>query len=163
ISKVTPELNQLADTVTEQIRALDAFLAKANLGVSVLDTERDPISRGRERNTSGMMVNAFYYVGYGRDDDGSFGLVVIADAVITDKKGKPVVVDDEINVYVGTQYQTVWVRSLQKVSRELRIAALQAIPELMEALSKKAESTVKELRGSVEKTQEIVEELKAAI
>jgi hypothetical protein len=159
ISKAASEINKLADQATEQIRTLEAHLQQMNLGISVSDVW---IAAGREANNSGHQAAAVYYVGYGRDDDGKFGIIVEAMAQTTDDDGKP---QTEVDDWGQTQpmRETLWVRRLERCSRDLRVAAVKHLPAVVEQISKKAEETIASLRGGVEETQAVVDELKAAL
>jgi hypothetical protein len=160
ISKAASSLNRLADEATEQIRALEAHLIGMDLGVSE-SLQTSSFATGREKNRSGHMMPAIYLLGYDRDDDGKFGLVVEAYVEQTDENDRPVLNYDEQPP--EPQSETVWVRRLERVSRELRLAAMPQLPLLVASLAKKAESTIEKVRAGVEETRAVVDELKAAL
>lgn len=168
ISETAPELNRLGEQATEQIRALDAYFEKMNLGISCF---LDPglncypgsggfMPGGREKNRNGHLVDATYDLGYGRDDDGKFGIILAANGSATDMKGRLLTMDGAGEQLVD---EILWVRKLERVSRDLRIAAVKHLPALVEMIAKKAESTIESLRGGVEETQAVVDELEAAL
>jgi hypothetical protein len=158
ISKVSPELNRLTNEATEQIRSLDALLEKLAVGISC--TDESYFLEGRERNSMNHLVYALFTLGYGRDDDGKFGLIVRAEVPETNTDGEILKTGYGDNDAI---LETLWVRKLEKCSREVRIESLRRLPELIEQLAKKAESTVATLRDGVTSTQAVVDQLKVAI
>jgi hypothetical protein len=160
ISSSSSQLNQLTKDATDQIRALDEFLTKLDIGISCT---HDQIDSGKEENRRGHMVAAYYSLAYGRDDDGKFGLVIEAYAEVTDTEGVTVIDPDPGNAAGYPLWDRVWTQRLQAARRELRIAAVKHLPELLRKLAEKIEATKTQLQRDMEATKTVTEELKAAL
>ena len=115
---------------------------------------------GREPNRRGDVCDASYFLSYKRDDDGKPGLIVECYVAKTDEEGNEVFDDPRDDKPAS---ELVWVRRLEKVNRELRVAAITMLPEFIGELTKKAETAVASLRENMVKARATVDELKAAL
>jgi hypothetical protein len=155
--KSASELNQLADEAAEQIKALSKFLDALNPSIEIVDTAHFCI--GRESNTSNRTVSARYVLGYGPDDAGKFGLIVRANVEETDDRGRRIKASSD-----GTQeWETVWSKRLDQVSRPLRVAAVARLPEFIARLCEQMEKAVAIVNGNLEKVRAPSAELRSAL
>jgi hypothetical protein len=139
-------LNKLADQATAQIKALSAWLAAdGGLGIEVAGPT---IGTGREHNEEhGLWQDVEYRLGYGRCEGGEFDLRV--EAGFKYRRG-----EDEA-------WETVWTRPLASVSRQLRIAAMAALPGLIQTIAAECEQLVTRTQQSVLAATQAIEQLKS--
>lgn len=154
IKTTAKELNALADMATEQIHALDKFLAEHNPGVEVWAAT--DFAGGTRKNRKEHMVDAWHNVGYARDEDGRWGLVIQCYGNQTTADGNPL---DPLEY----DYEVFWRRPLSSASRDLRVAAMPYLSEVIEKLAAKMRETVDALKKDVASVKAVAEELHAAL
>jgi hypothetical protein len=127
-------LNQLSDTLTQQVTGVEAPLNKLNLGVSAY-----------------VVVQRWS----GENDD--YGEVRLAYGKQAGKWGLAV---EEItgNSYGNEQYES-W--PFKEAPRELRLQVIEAIPQLLEALVKKSAELTSEIKDKVAFAEQLTARFKA--
>lgn len=155
ISAASRELNTLADEATAQVRALDEFLASLNAGIEVW---ADRFMEGREQNSQGFRVPTWYRIGYGRDDQDRFGLVIAANVQTTTPEGT---VMEEVGGV--PKLEVAWVRRFEEVRRDIRIAAIAKLADLVETIAATLEEKNRKLRTTMAEAKLVTNELKEAL
>lgn len=155
IKKATKTLNELADKATEHIRALDVFFTENNPAVNVYGSE---IGRETGTNSKGHKVETTFDIGYGKDDAGKWGIVVRVHAEETTSNGK--IVTDEQGC---SSWGVLTVVRLSAAARELRVASLPKLPELLESLADVIEKSVKKATESLKEVEAVSEELGSSL
>lgn len=165
IGSAASKVNALADEATKLIRELEAHLAASNLGIEYSDTM--PIDRGRETrsraprhddDSTEVTVPAWYTLAYGRSDDGGFGLIVTAECQKLGSRGEPLT--DEFGDPVC---EVLWARSLDRVSRNLRILAMRRMSDFLEGLAADAEHVSEMMSQDIVQVRDAANELRAAL
>lgn len=158
IQKSAKELKAIAAEAAACIARLDRFLAKNPAGIEVW---ADEICYERVQNCRGDVVDGWYQIGYARSDDGKFAIVLKCVAQQTDESGGAVYAKDEAGERVPRD-ETVWVRPLSASPRELRIAAIAHLPDLMNKLAQTCESATKKAKSEMDKFTIAAQELRQA-
>ncbi|MCY3024388.1 MAG: hypothetical protein NTW87_35890 [Planctomycetota bacterium] len=159
IKKSAKELKGIAEEATALVGQLHRFLKKNPPGIEVWG---DDICYERVVNCRGHVVDGWYVLGYARSDEGEFTLVLKCIAQQTDENGSPVYGRGDQGERVPTD-ETVWVRPLNAAPRELRIAAISYLPDLMSKLALTCESATKKAQAEMGKFDAAAHELKAAL
>jgi len=134
LSEVASALNEVSDSLGQQIAELDSALKKLNLGVTVWVPLR-----------AGVENNAYSYEGLGYAKvGGKWGVALRTFYQICDEP----------------EEAEEWL--FNDAPRRLRLAAIENIPELLEKLSQQAEETTQEIRCKVAETGELVTAVKKA-
>jgi hypothetical protein len=157
ITHSSAQLNALADQAAQQIRDLNTLLDQLNPRVT---TDQFQFAVGRERDHQDKRIQARYRLLYGRDDNRRFALIVDAWIPRVDDYGRPVSVDPSGD---PNQWETVWVRRLDKVRSSLRMQALSRLPDVLADLANKAEASVTAASKGLSEAAAVAQELKAAL
>jgi hypothetical protein len=137
LSQLAPQLNKATDLYTAELKEIEASLAKLNLGIEVeLEKWIQTTSPKTQWNDDGEVIGDFraaWTIGYGRIDDVGF----------TTRWGF-VVREYEINEATEREVEQ---RStaLMQCSRDLRIAAAERIPDLLQLIEAKVKEKIEVL------------------
>jgi hypothetical protein len=135
LSELAPQLNQATDRYMDELREIEAELKKLNLGIEVeLDK---PILEGNRfeeekdfNEPTGVFYHSAWLLGYGKYGDREWCLLVRQYTLYSDDRG--------------------WCQenssSLLGASRELRIAAADYIPLLLEKIGEEVKAKIAVLK-----------------
>lgn len=154
-------LNALADRATEQIKKLDAFLVEHNPGIVVVG-ECILLEKGRNRRKH--LVDMYHNIGYDRDEEGRWGLVVECLASRTDEDGA-LIYETDLTAATGVspELEVISIRRLTTVARDIRLAAVPSLSKLIAKISQKLEETTKTIEKEIDAVEKISAELKSAL
>jgi hypothetical protein len=140
LAKLAPQLNEATDRYMDELRAIEAELREMNLGLAIeldspLKSSAGKIEIGEDIDGEdiGVVYHEAWHLGYERIDSNIWGFVVRSYKVYEPP-------DDE------EQYQERNVIPLLKASRELRLAAAEQIPTLLEEIEKAAQRKIAALK-----------------
>lgn len=131
LEEVAEELNQESDTLSQIIATVEERLAASNIGVTVW-LASSPLSQwsGSDHQT-GDDIDSVVELGYTK-----FG------------KDWRLALRTEVSKDEGETWKTYSVNALQNASRDLRIKALEELPQLLERLTEEASASVKTIRSA---------------
>ena len=150
LAAATKILNELSDKATGQLKVLDEYLTTLNIGVEMWAGKI--ASDTTAKNSRGQTVGGMYYLGYARDQEAQWGLVVKCVLLGRDST------DEAQAAAYGD-----WVRRLVTVSRELRVAAVPHVSKLLEMLTAECLRRAQTLAASAEQLDAVTRELSAAL
>lgn len=144
LASASDELNAALETIQQKINA-------KHLGVEAfLDSSWDHVLRRTmtpDRENDDLRSAVYDELGYGKDDDGNWGLVV------RHYEGT-----QQINQYEDWEDKAgayLWTRSLLRAPRDVRADAIEKIPLLIDAIHAAAQALV----DKVEKAKQIAQSL----
>jgi hypothetical protein len=159
IRKSAKELKGIAEEAAARILQLNRFLDKNQPGIEVWGED---ICYERVTNCQGHAVDGWYEIGYAKSDEGKFAIVLKCVAQQTDESGNTVYATEQ-NGHRVPKDETVWVRPLSAAPRELRIASISHLPDLMAKLAQICESATKKAKAEMERFATAAQELRAAL
>jgi hypothetical protein len=141
LSKLAPQLNEATDRYMAELKAVEAELQQMNLGVAVEledSLEETDWEEGEENDQGDMEPNFFqvWHLGYGKDHRGDWCLLI---------RHYKVVQGEYANTQLRTLLNTI---PLLNASRDLRLAASEQIPALLEQVEKEVRKKI-EILGKV--------------
>lgn len=159
IARSAKELKGIAEEAVALIAKLNRFLNKHPFGIEVWG---DDICYERVANCRGEAVDGWYELGYAKSDEGKFCIVLKCVAQQTDESGNVVYARDEGGERVPRD-ETVWVRPLTAAPRELRIAAISHLPDLMTKLAQTCEAAAKKAKAEMDNFAAAAQEMRTAL
>src|ERR1017187_7227850 len=142
LAPIAKQLNEQTDQINKTISAINRKLAKLNLGIEIWLDEPLLSPDPWVEDDNGVMCRDAFYLGYGRLGD---TWELLAKEVTEEIKH-----DDEGREYIeefGRDRRASWLKG----TRNARLAALEQLPELLDALKAEGERLLKLIR-SEEKT-----------
>ena len=135
LAKLAPQLNEATDRYMDELRAIEAELRKMNLGITVeLAQTLKESGYKKDYDENGEPTGARYYnawcLGYERIEPDGWGFVVRSYEISSDPE----------------EWEEQDVVPLLKASRDLRLAAAEQIPALLDKLELEAEEKIEVLK-----------------
>lgn len=137
LAELAPQLNEATDRYMDELKAIEAELRNLNLGLEVeLDEPLKTSSYKKRYDDDGDPTGARYYdawcLGYARIEPGlGWGFVVRSYEVQEESRG---------------EWEEGDVTPLLQASRDLRLAAAEQIPTLLDTLEKAAKEKIEALK-----------------
>ena len=152
IARGAEKLNAQADALTKQVTDLSAHLQELQVGVACFYTAEK--HEARAENADGCSVPCSYYLGFSKDDNGKWGIVVLCKAPKTGGGG---------GVEGSDQTETVWVRPFESCARDIRLALAGYAPQLLSGLATAVENVASSVEASLTRLKEMQQELPQAL
>jgi hypothetical protein len=134
LASVSQSLNQASDLVTSRIAEVEAALREYKLGVEAWVDIRRWYEEGQSTDGSWYRLGRTQRLAYGKKD-GKWGLLTY-------------IIPEESDEYEEFAF-------LREASRDIRLAAIDKLPDLLEALVEKAVQTAQEATKKAEKAGQI--------
>ena len=134
LASVSQSLNQASDLVTSRIAEVEAALREYKLGVAARVDIRRWYDEGQYTDDTWYRVGRTQCLAYGKKD-GKWGLLTY-------------IIAEESDEYEEFAF-------LREAPRDVRLAAIDKLPELLEALVEKAVQTTQEATKKAEKAGQI--------
>ena len=153
IEEQTTKLNAAADSLAKAVRAIDEYLAAMNVGVTTYYTEA--FFETPSDSITGDLETCRYYIGYDRDQDGSWGISIMCRNRILDIELLPKDVKEK-SPKLASKVNTVrWIRGFDKCLRNVRLALCQYLPKVIEGLSTAVSNVTDSLGKSLKEIEGI--------
>jgi hypothetical protein len=145
LEKFSKKINEASDELTKAITAINEKLNSLNLGIEthVSDSLKSEIGADDE---DGYKRETTWHLGYGKSDDGRWGLLAW---------GFEERIPSGPNGYQVAEMLAECKHLLLSCPRNLRVAAIEQIPQLIEQLEKEAQ----QFTESVNQAKELANEL----
>jgi hypothetical protein len=149
------KLNSRADVLTKQVMALSQRLRDLQVGVTCYLTRE--CYESRTQGADGSAVPCCYYIGFGRADDGKWGITVVCRM---GKDGGHVPGPDAPRADEAT---TLWIRPFESCPRDVRLALAVYVPQVVSGLADTVENLIASAETSLENLARISAELEGAL
>jgi hypothetical protein len=145
LEKLSKKINEASDDLTKALTSINEKLNSLNLGIETwLEAGWCLKTDYGQENEEGYHVETRWLLGYGKSPQGKWSLLVRAEDWLM-----PANEDLEGRFTGSTEYP------LLSCPRDLRVAAIQYIPQLVEQLEKKSE----DFTQAVSKAKELADKL----
>jgi hypothetical protein len=148
LEKLSKKINEASDELTKALTSINEKLNSLNLGIEVfldkycLVTDYGDIDYSKAEE--GVRTDTYYYLGYGKSDDGKWGLMIKAEDWLV------CMANDEDNRFYDQS-----ITPLLSYRRDLRIAAIDKMVPLIEALEKKSEAFTESVNAAKKLADEL--------
>jgi hypothetical protein len=146
LEPIKAKLASASDELNTALSSIQDKLNAKQLGVEAFLTHELARDVGASNDNTGYRSVVFYELGYGKDDDGNWGLLVRR------WEGRERIEHEEWDFFDGAY---VWTRPLLRSPRDIRAAAIEHIPALIQALFAEAQS----LLDKVERAKQLAKSL----
>ena len=152
IAKGAQIINAQADVLTKHVADLSKFLQEQQVGVSCIYTEARYEARGE--SAAGRPVRCSYYLGFGKDDSGKWGIVVVCKAPKAVESAPATGPEPE---------ETLWVRLFDSCPRDIRLGLVPFTPKVLSGLAVAVEKVAASVEASLGHLKEMERDLPKAL